>query len=147
MFKVHYFFLVFVYALFGITGYIRYGGELSYSDSGLLILNQDFSTSPFLYCNLLVVIFIGIGLILNFKPQKNLLTLIFRKHDQDSVLWHYLAVFTMHVVQVFFACIIVSYNLKVHKMLIFFCGIFSPFIKFIFPLIAFNKCFYFERKF
>ena len=147
MIKIHYLVLFFVYLIFGIAGYSRYGNDLSYYDSGIILLNPEFSNSPYLYCNLLVVLFVMISQIVNFKPQKNILTFLFRKREEDGVIWHYTSILSLHCIQVFIACIIIYGGLKMHRFVLFAYGLFTPFVKYVFPLIVYNKCFYAEKKY
>lgn len=147
MLKAHYAALTLAYFLFGFAGYYRYGNDLSYYESGIILLNSDFAAPPYLFCNFLVVTFVLINHILNFKPQKNILTYVFRRRERDSTIWHYSVISAMHVAQTALACAIVHWHWKIHQVVLVVYGVFTPFVRFVFPLIVFNKYFYSERKY
>jgi hypothetical protein len=147
MLRLHYAFLTIAYFIFGFAGYYRYGNDLSYYESGIILLNSDFAAPPYLFCNFLVVLFVAINLILNFKPQKNILTYVFRKRERDSTLWHYSSILGLHLLETFLACLIVHGHRKIHQIVLMAYGVFTPFVKFVFPLIVFNKFFFTEKKF
>lgn len=146
MLKFHSLILTLAYFVFGLAGYYRYGTDLSYYDSGSILLNPDFASPPYLFCNFLVVIFVLINGILNFKPQKNILTSIFRKRERDSDIWHYFIISMIHIVQTIIACMVVNSQIKIHQVVMWAYGMFTPFVKFVFPLILYNKCFFSEQK-
>ena len=145
--KLHYLVLTLTYFIFGFAGYYRYGNDLSYYDSGVILMNPDFASSPSLFCNLLVVFYTLINEILNFKPQKNILTYVFRTRERDSAIWHYTSILMIHLVQTGLACLVVGSQMKIHQVVFFAFGLYTPFVKFVFPLIVFNKCFYLEDKY
>lgn len=147
MLKVHYIALTLTYFVFGFAGYYRYGNDLSYYESGIILLNADFAAPPYLFCNFLVVTFIVINHILNFKPQKNILTFVFRRRERDSTIWHYSVIMLIHFIQTLVACFLINGHRKVHQMVLIVYGTVTPFVKFVFPLIVFNKYFFNEKKY
>jgi len=135
-----------IYLIVGFAGYYKFGNELTAFDCGNILLNSEFSKSPILFCNFLIVLFVCLNGVIKFKPAKELITGMVRDRARDSKLWHSFVVFSLHVVITSLTCVIISQRIPLHKFLIVIAGITGPLVYFVFPFVAFHRVFYFEKR-
>jgi hypothetical protein len=138
--------LAFIYLIVGFAGYYKFGNELTAFDCGNILLNSEFSKSPILLCNFLIVFFVCVNGVTKFKPAKELITGMLRERSRDSKLWHYLVVIILHISITGITCLVISMRVPLHKFIIIIAGFTGPCVYFVYPFVAFHRTFYFDKR-
>jgi amino acid permease len=137
---------ILVYSVIGLAGYSRFGSELTAFDCGNILMNSELSRSPILLCNFLIVFFVCISIVLRFRPAKELITGIVRERARDSKLWHCIVVMLVHVGITAAACVVIRLRVPLHEFFTVLAGFTCPAVSFIYPLVAFQRVFYYDSR-
>ncbi len=146
--SVNYFSLILplIYLLIGSVCYIKFGFEMNNKIYENVLFAFNFHDSNQIICNFLIVTFLSLNNILKYKPTKDICTLLLRKRYRDSKLWNALVITLVHILHFTFCWLLIN-NGNWIDTLITFVGITGPISNFIFPLIAFHRIYYYDKRY
>ena len=143
--RLHILCLFIFYCLIGYSCYSHFGEEIITFNQTNILLSYQFNDNPILLVNFLVVFLLIVNIILNFKPCKEIFTLIFRNNHRESWPWNLFVVSIIQIAQIVVSCVAINYGISYRAIFQILVGVSTPFIFYTIPFASFVKVFYYNE--